>query len=68
MAPKVYNRQVFSHMDYGLIEKQYPIYINGKQLVESNLERDLGISSKWKNKVITATNRDLFDYKLMRSI
>jgi hypothetical protein len=35
--------------------------MNGKQLDESDLERDLGIlfstSLKWKKQVITATNR-----------
>jgi ribonucleases P/MRP protein subunit RPP40 len=71
-------------MHYGYNNKKYPLYINGKQLVESDLERDLGImfstSLKWKNQVITATNRAnqmldrikksfaLFDCKLMRSL
>ena len=71
-------------MHYGFNNKKYPLYINGKQLVESDLERDLGImfstSLKWKNQVITATNRAnqmlgrikksfaLFDCKLMRSL
>ena len=69
---------------YGFNNKKYLLYINGKQLVESDLERDLGImfstSLKWKNQVITATNRAnqmlgrikksfaLFDCKLMRSL
>jgi hypothetical protein len=48
-------------MHYGFKNKKYPLYINGKQLVESDLKRDLGImfstSLKWKNQVITATNR-----------
>jgi hypothetical protein len=30
-------------MHYGFKNKKYPLYINGKQLVESDLERDLGI-------------------------
>jgi hypothetical protein len=48
-------------MHYGFNNKKYPLYINGKLLVEYDLERDLGImfstSLKWKNQVITATNR-----------
>jgi ribonucleases P/MRP protein subunit RPP40 len=40
-------------MHYGFNNKKYPLYINGKQLVESDLERDLGImfstSLKLKN-------------------
>ena len=48
-------------MHYGFNNKKYPHYINGKQLFESDLERDLGImfsaSLKWKNQVISATNR-----------
>ena len=71
-------------MHYGFNNKKYPLYINGKQLVESDLERDLGImfstSLKWKNQEITAKNRAnqmlgqikksyaLFDCKLMRSL
>jgi hypothetical protein len=50
-------------MHFGFNNKKYPHYINGKQLFEFDLERDLGImfstSLKWKNQVITntATNR-----------
>jgi ribonuclease P/MRP protein subunit RPP40 len=71
-------------MHYGFNNKKYPLYINGRQLVESDLERDLGImfstSLKWKNQEITAKNRAnqmlgrikksyaLFDCKLMRSL
>jgi hypothetical protein len=34
-------------MHYGLNKRKYPLYINGKQLVEFDLERDFGID-KWK--------------------
>jgi len=48
-------------MRYGFNNKKYPLYINGKQLVEFDLERVLGImfstSLKWKNRIITGTNR-----------
>jgi hypothetical protein len=69
---------------YGFNNKKYLLYINGKQLVESDLERDLGImfstSLKWKKQIIIAINRAnqmlclikksfaLFDCKLMRSL
>jgi hypothetical protein len=44
VALKVKHRQVFSHALYGFNNIKYPLYINGKKLVESDLERDSGIS------------------------
>ena len=47
-------------MHYGHNNKKSPFYIVGKQLVESDSERDLGvtfsINLKWKNQVVTATS------------
>ena len=48
-------------MHYGHNNKKSPFYIDGKQLVESDSERDLGvtfsINLKWKNQVVTATGK-----------
>ena len=48
-------------MYYGSNNKKYPLFIDGKQLIESNRERDLGLlfstNLKWKNQVITASNK-----------
>ena len=46
---------------YGHNNKRVPLYIDKEQLSESENERDLGviftINLKWKNQVITATNK-----------
>ena len=71
-------------MHYGHNNKNFPYYINGKQLTVSETERDLGIifnsNLKWKNQVIAATNKAnqmlgrikksfaRFDRKLFRSL
>jgi hypothetical protein len=48
-------------MHYGHNNKNSPFYIDGKQLVKSDSERDLGvtfsINLKWKNQVVTATSK-----------
>jgi len=47
-------------MHYGSNNKEHKYYINGFQLAESDMERDLGVifstNLKWKNQVITAEN------------
>ena len=71
-------------MHYGHNNKEFPYFINGKQLAESETERDLRVifnsNLKWKNQVITATNKAnqmlgrvkksfaRFDRKLFRSL
>ena len=71
-------------MHYGQNNRRSPLYIDGHQLAESELEKDLGVmfstNLKWKNQVITATNKAnqmlgrikksfaLFDCKLLRSL
>ena len=71
-------------MHYGSNNKKSPLYIDGKQLNESSLERDLGVifstNLKWNNQIIAATNRANqmlgrikksfvhFDCKLLRSL
>ena len=71
-------------MHYGQNNKKFPYFINGKQLVVSESERDLGVifnsNLKWKNQVITASNKAnqmlgrirksfaRFDRKLFRSL
>ena len=71
-------------MHYGQNNKKFPYFINGKQLVVSETERDLRVifnsNLKWKNQVITASNKAnqmlglikksfaRFDRKLFRSL
>ena len=71
-------------MHYGHNNTKCPLYINGKQLVESDMERDLGVifstNLKWNNQVIAASNKAnqmlgrikksfvQFDCKLLRSL
>ena len=55
-----FNIDKFLVMHYGLKNRKYPLYINGKQLVEFDFERDLGIemeSFKQKNQVIIQFGR-----------
>ena len=48
-------------MHYGVNNKKYSFFINDKQLIESESERDLGIifttNLKWKNQVTTAIGK-----------
>ena len=48
-------------MHYGNNNNKSPYLINGKKLTISDTERDLGVifntNLKWKNQVITATNK-----------
>ena len=48
-------------MHYGSNNKKYPLFIDGNQLIVSENERDLGVlfstNLKWKNQVITASNK-----------
>jgi hypothetical protein len=71
-------------MHYGHNNERSPFYIDGKQLAESEAERDLGVvfstNLKWKNQVIVATNKANqmlgrikksfvnFDCKLLKSL
>ena len=71
-------------MHYGNNNNKSPYLINGKKLTISDTERDLGVifntNLKWKNQVITATNKAnqmlgrikksfaKFDRKLLRSL
>jgi hypothetical protein len=47
-------------MHYESNNKEHKYYIDGIQLAESDMERDLGVTFstnlKWKNQVITAAN------------
>ena len=71
-------------MHYGFNNKKNTLYIDGKSLAESDLERDLGVifnrNLKWKNQAITAANKANqmlgrikksfahFDCKLLRNL
>jgi len=48
-------------MHYGSNNKKSPLYIDGKQLLESDMEKDLGVifttNLKWKNQVIASANK-----------
>ena len=71
-------------MHYGHNNNKFPYFIDGKQLAESETERDLGVifntSLKWKNQITTASNKAnqmlgrikksfaSFDRKLLRSL
>ena len=71
-------------MHYGQNNRRFPLYIDKKQLLESEMEKDLGVifstNLKWKSQVITATSRAnqmlgrikksfaRFDCKLMSSL
>jgi hypothetical protein len=71
-------------MHYGHNNKKIPLYIDGKQLNESEAEKDLGVifctNLKWKNQVIASTSKAnqmlgrikksfaRFDCKLLKSL